>query len=163
MAGWGACGGLAGSTARTQRASLVVLVERHPAACDAGVALRGTLDSAPALRVLREGGTCGIEAAVRVRSVTLGRIRHRVQGRMRLRTIVACPQARSLAASWHRGDRIRAHARLVLPRSFRDPGAFDGARYHRAHGIDALGSVKSARLVRVRERGRAGPGLRAAR
>jgi competence protein ComEC len=48
---------------------------------------------------------------------------------------------------------------VVRPRSFRNPGAFDAVRHHRTRGVDALGSVKSHRLVRVR-RVPAGPPMR---
>jgi competence protein ComEC len=123
-----------------------------PAAGEAGVAVRGTLASHPEMRVLRAPDMCGVEALVQVRSVSWGRIRHRVRGGMRLRVTASCEEAARAAASWRRADRLRAHVRLVRPRSFRNPGAFDAVRYHRARGVEALGSAKSLRLVRVSPR-----------
>jgi competence protein ComEC len=45
------------------------------------------------------------------------------------------------------GDRLRASARLRLPRPFRNPGGFDLVRYLRRQGIAVGGSVKSSLLL----------------
>ncbi|HKB07799.1 MAG TPA: DNA internalization-related competence protein ComEC/Rec2 [Candidatus Polarisedimenticolia bacterium] len=47
------------------------------------------------------------------------------------------------------GDIVEVSGRLGTPRRFRNPGAFDYASYLEARGIDLVGTVKSARLIRV--------------
>jgi competence protein ComEC len=47
------------------------------------------------------------------------------------------------------GDLVEVSARVGPPRRFRNPGAFDYASYLEARGIDLVGVVKSARLIRV--------------
>lgn len=50
------------------------------------------------------------------------------------------------------GDGITAYARLRMPRSFGNPGAFDYQRYLLAQGIDLTGSTKSFHLVNIEKR-----------
>ena len=47
------------------------------------------------------------------------------------------------------GDFVEVTARIGTPRTFRNPGAFDYAAYLGARRIALVGSVKSARLVRI--------------
>src|SRR5262245_4979030 len=47
------------------------------------------------------------------------------------------------------GDVVEVSARIGTPRRFRNPGAFDYASYLKARGVDLVGTVKSARLIRV--------------
>ncbi len=50
------------------------------------------------------------------------------------------------------GDRVRTEARLVPPRSFGNPGAFDYERYLRLQGIRVRGFVKDPqKIVLIRE------------
>jgi competence protein ComEC len=51
-----------------------------------------------------------------------------------------------------RGDRLRIWCRIRRPRAFGNPGAVEPDRILRAAGLDATGSVKSARLVELIER-----------
>jgi competence protein ComEC len=56
-----------------------------------------------------------------------------------------------------RGDRVRVWCRLRRPRSPGNPGEFDPRLAFRARGLDAVGSVKSAQLVRLVEAGATTP------
>src|SRR5258705_5276954 len=47
------------------------------------------------------------------------------------------------------GDLIEVSARVGRPRSFRNPGAFDYSSFLQARGIDLVGTVKNARLIRI--------------
>jgi competence protein ComEC len=55
------------------------------------------------------------------------------------------------------GDTVRVWCRLRRPRGYANPGAMDPAIWLHAKGLDAVGTVKSARLVELIERGTAGP------
>jgi competence protein ComEC len=59
-------------------------------------------------------------------------------------------------AAWRPGDRVRMFVRLRRPGALRNPGAADPGARLLARGIDASGSVKSARLI---ERLAPAPGL----
>jgi competence protein ComEC len=47
------------------------------------------------------------------------------------------------------GDLVEVSARVGRPRTFRNPGAFDYSSFLRARGIDLVGTVKNARLIRI--------------
>src|SRR6185369_1381636 len=81
----------------------------------------------------------------------VGRIRHPVRGRVQLR-VAPGPVDASAPIAGARGDTVTIFTRLFLPRGFGNAGAFDVESYLQARGIDALGSVKSARLIKTRFR-----------
>lgn len=49
----------------------------------------------------------------------------------------------------HCGDQITADARLLLPQSYRDPGAWSRREFLLASGITATGSLPAARIARI--------------
>jgi competence protein ComEC len=51
------------------------------------------------------------------------------------------------------GDRIEVLVRLRSPRVYRNPGVFDYRRYLQRQGIYWTGSIRSPRLIQVRDRG----------
>jgi competence protein ComEC len=67
--------------------------------------------------------------------------------RLTMRLTVPLPNQADVVP-WAPGVSLEVTARIGPPRSFRNPGAFDIAAFHRSHGIDLLGSVKSPLLVR---------------
>lgn len=52
-----------------------------------------------------------------------------------------------------RGDTIGVLVRLSPPRSYRNPGVFDYARFLRREGIYQVGTIRSPRLIEVHTRG----------
>ena len=117
------------------------LLRRHTAAFEQGVALSGKLAAPPAQ------GAAGTDLLVDSQCVRLGRISHPVRGRLRLRVAPGSDGKPPVIAA-ARGDEVEVFTRLFLPRAPGNPGAFDHGRYLKARGIDAAGSVKSAKLVR---------------
>jgi competence protein ComEC len=55
------------------------------------------------------------------------------------------------------GDRVRVWCRISRPRGYANPGSRDPAGWLRTRGVDAVGRVKSARLVELLSPGAAGP------
>jgi len=72
----------------------------------------------------------------------------RVNGPVVARLTVPLPENPS-DLSLRPGQRLEITTRIGLPRSFRNPGAFDYGAFLKAEGIDLVGSVKSWRLIRV--------------
>ena len=62
-------------------------------------------------------------------------------------------EARSLAAEWRAGRRLRLHAALRLPATYLNPGVRDERRALALQGTAVVGSVKSGLLVQVTARG----------
>jgi competence protein ComEC len=67
---------------------------------------------------------------------------------IRARLTIPVSEDRSLPAPCP-GDFVEMSARIGPPRSFRNPGGFDYGAYLGARRIPLVGSVKSARLVRI--------------
>jgi competence protein ComEC len=65
--------------------------------------------------------------------------------------------ARSVVDRLRTGDQVGVWCRLVRPRGYANPGSGDPAAGLRARGLDAVGRIKSARLVQLRRQGRPGP------
>jgi len=76
---------------------------------------------------------------------------------LRLRVVDVPVECRGPILALRRGDRVRVWSRVWRPRRAGNPEAQDPERRLAASGVDAVGSVKSARLVRLERRGAAGP------
>lgn len=122
---------------------IATLLRKQPGAFELGVAIHGNLAAPPGR------GPSGTDLLVDTVWVTTGRIRHVARGRLQIR-IAPSPDGAIPLLGAARGDTIDAFARLFLPRVPGNTGAFDFGRYLKAHGIDALGSVKSVRLIHWR-------------
>ena len=123
--------------------ALAVLLDRHPVSFSEGVDLTARLARPPDDCPDRYPQAPCQDLHVEILQVRLSRIPVPVTGTARLRLPGAPEDSTPLA----RGDVINAFARLSLPGTYRNEGAFDRARYLRARGIHAIGSIKSRRLV----------------
>lgn len=119
---------------------LTALLRGHPGAFEDGVDLGGTLAAPPS------AVAAGTDLLVQTEWIRIGRIDHRVRGRLRIR-VAPGPDGRAAGPAAARGDTVRIFARLFLPRAYGNSGSFDLPRHLKARGIDALGSAKSARLI----------------
>ncbi|HUD72718.1 MAG TPA: DNA internalization-related competence protein ComEC/Rec2, partial [Dongiaceae bacterium] len=94
----------------------------------------------------------GDRAALVVRAdraaVPAGETWSRVTPACRIRLTLPWPERDPLP--WQAGDRFETTARVALPRSYGNPGAFDYGLYLAARGISLVGQVKSARLLESR-------------
>ncbi len=111
-------------------------VRVQEAAGDDALCLTGTLaadpdESAERWVLLLDVESVGIDQSV---SLVAGRARLLVDGSAPRPTLV-------------QGDRIKAWARVGLPRGFGNPGSFDSEAYAFQRGIHAMGFVKSPALV----------------
>lgn len=133
-------------------AGIATLLARHPALFDGGVDLEGTLPRPPATRATspREGRSAHerTQLLVDLRRVRLARRWVPVSGRVRL-TLPGDGSPRE-EPLMRRGSLIEAFARLSLPRRYGNPGSFDFPRFLQARRIAAIGTIKSARLLRER-------------
>lgn len=122
--------------------ALVTQIERYPGLFSEGVDLTGRVSRPPDACPERYPQAPCQDLLVEVSQVRLSRIRHTVAGRARLRL-----PGRGEDPPLARGDRIEAFAQLWIPSRYGNEGAFDPARYLHARGIEALGSIKSRRLL----------------
>ena len=88
----------------------------------------------------------GTDITVRLSNLIIRGSKNDVRGNMRLFIAHKKSEEKTFYVP---GDRISAFARVRLPRSFANEGAFDYAAYLKAQGIDILGSVKSRKLVNI--------------
>ncbi len=126
------------------------LIWRHPDLFSRGVDLAGRVAHAPDPCPDHGDGELCVHLLLDLRAVILLGRETPARGRVRLR-LAAGPES---LADLRRGDRVSAFARLFLPRGYGNPGAFDSRGHLKALGIQALGAIKSPRLLRRRGQSR---------
>ena len=133
---------------------IATLLSRHPEGFDGGADLEGTLARDPRFTGRSSGGPHAadehpeLDLLVDLHSVRLRPLHMTARGRVRLR-LPAGTAGWDRVARLGRGTRVSFFARLWAPRPYGNEGAFDYLRYLRARGIEAVGSIKSAMLVRA--------------
>jgi competence protein ComEC len=137
--------GLAGARA-AYRPSLVAWFESHGASASGPVTLEGIIREDASLT---EFGASMAIAVHRV-STTAGTPAPAAGG---VRISVGGTVSAALLARWRAGRVVRMSALLRRPTVFRDPGVQDDTRALARRGIVLIGSVKSASLVDVLDRG----------
>ncbi|HKY31081.1 MAG TPA: DNA internalization-related competence protein ComEC/Rec2 [Candidatus Polarisedimenticolia bacterium] len=154
-AGYGACGALAARcAARPPAWSIAAQAALQPALFRDGVGLLGRVASPPRpLRSLPSGEEPAEELVVEVHRVVAGRRSRPAAGRVLLR-VPPPPRGAPEAGRLRRGDRIRVFARVRLPR----PGP--AAPGSSLGGVEALGQVKSRRLLAASPAREGGPARR---
>jgi competence protein ComEC len=140
---------------------------RPPSEASAPVRIEGVLREDPSMSgalpalvidVHRVGGSASLGGSGRVRP--LAALETRSSGGVRLSVAGALGPAR--LDQWRAGRSVRIMALLRLPSTYLDPGVRDDRRALARRGIILVGTVKSAALVDVAERGSTASELAAA-